>query len=284
MSFKLLEGALSPAEGESVVRTYHTTSLSSGLLGLKAEGYLTVTTLRVVFYAFGSAFAGRSILQSEVPVADVSGITTYKGAHFSLTHLITAFIVSAVLSALISAILGILTTALVFAASSFELAPILALALAVAFLIASLASPTDKIRRPVFAACCATYLASIGGMGAGFAVVGSLAGNNLLGALGGLSTILALAAVIYAIVCCFLYARRETMALAIGSKGGSSTPIAISGITGFGLFSGAALRALTAEPAKDVERMIKELGAMITDIQALGEHGIDHWRESGASH
>jgi hypothetical protein len=87
MEFKLLEGPLTPAEGEAVVRTYHTTSLSSGLLGLKAEGFLTVTNLRVVFYGFGSAFAGPSILHSEVPIADVSGITSYKGAYFSVIHL-----------------------------------------------------------------------------------------------------------------------------------------------------------------------------------------------------
>lgn len=83
---------------------------------------------------------------------------------------------------------------------------------------------------------------------------------------------------IYTLVCFFWYARRETVSLAIGSKGGSNTPIAISGISGFGLYNTAALRALSAEPAPDAEAMIKELGAMISDIQTLGELGVRKWQ------
>jgi hypothetical protein len=269
MSFKLLDGPMSAAEGESVVRTYHATSLSSGLLGLKAEGYLVVTNLRVVFYAFGSAFAGESILQSEVPLSDVSGITTYKGAHFSLQHLFTALFASLVLSGLImlavSTIAGVIATII----RSFEIIPILSFAFAAIFLILSIKTPTDMLRRSVFASCSASGLSGTGLLG----------GGMFGGTLGSIATLVSVFIGIYTIVCWFQYARRETMAVAIGSKGGSSTPIAISGITGFGLFSGAAIRALSAEPAVDVELLIRELGAMITDLQESGDLA-ERWRNA----
>jgi len=262
MEFKLLEGPLTPAEGEAVVRTYHTTSLSSGLLGLKAEGFLTVTNLRVVFYGFGSAFAGPSILHSEVPIADVSGITSYKGAYFSVIHLVKAGAVS-------------FRTDM----ELIKLAPFILIALAAIFVWASTSMPRDKIQRSILATCGALMLAGIGGLGLVAASISRfLGGEDIYTFLGGLVFLLALATGIYALVCYVWYARRQTMALAVSSKSGSSTPIAISGIAGFGLFSGAALRSLTAEPAADAEKLIMELGALITDIQAMGVHGIQKWQ------
>jgi hypothetical protein len=281
MTFELLNGPLAPAEDESVVRTYHTTTLSSGLLGLKAEGYLTVTNLRLVFYGIGSALAGKSILHSEVPLADVSGITSYKGSYFSFGHLALAAIVSFLVGVIASVIVTAIIGAIVFAVRSAEFAQIAVFApvvVAAVFFFASFASPRDKISRSIWATCGAIMLAGIGGLGLASATFGSLFRSPAQTLWGGAAFFLALVGGIYALFCYFWYARRETMALAVSSKGGSSTPISISGIAGFGLFSGAALRSLTAEPAEDVEPMIKELGAMVTDIQAMGVHGISKWR------
>jgi hypothetical protein len=37
-------------------------------------------------------------------------------------------------------------------------------------------------------------------------------------------------------------------------------------------------RALNAEPAKDTEQMLSELGALILDIQKMGDFGVEKWR------
>jgi hypothetical protein len=66
--------------------------------------------------------------------------------------------------------------------------------------------------------------------------------------------------------------------LAICSKGGSSTPISISGASGIGIFNASAGKALNAEPADEAEPMLKELGAIIMDIQTLGDIGIAKWK------
>ena len=85
-------------------------------------------------------------------------------------------------------------------------------------------------------------------------------------------------AIIYTLYCIVWYARRPTFAIAISSKGGSDTPISISGASGWGIFDVSAGRALTAEPVADAEPMLKELGAVILDIQMLGDMGIDKWK------
>lgn len=94
----------------------------------------------------------------------------------------------------------------------------------------------------------------------------------------GLSFFFAFIMGIYALFCIFWYARRPTFSLAISSKGGSDTPISISGASGLGLFSVSAGKALTAEPAADAELMLQELGAVILDIQMLGDMGINKWK------
>ncbi len=57
-----------------------------------------------------------------------------------------------------------------------------------------------------------------------------------------------------------------------------STPISISGASGIGIFDVSAGKALNAEPAEEAEPMLKELGAIILDIQTLGDFGIDKWK------
>jgi hypothetical protein len=280
MDFELLGSRLAPAESEKTVRTYHCTRLSSRLLSLKAAGYLTVSNKRVVFYAEGSSYGGTSILQSEVPISDVSGISCYKGTYFSLIRLLTAlvvsFVVGSILASLVASIIGgILWSALSRGSLSTAAPEILLWLLALATIVPSFSIPRDRLWRPVLASCGALML-----LGAGSLRVASVMVDHLLGGRGGLGNVglfLGLLAGIYALVCCFWYARSETMSLSIGSKGGSSTPIAIAGISGFGLYNSAALKALTAEPAPDAESMIRELGAMINDIQSLGDFGIQKW-------
>lgn len=96
---------ISPAEGEQPVRSYDCTYYHSRLLGLEAKGQLWVTNKRLVFHADGKSNAGASVIQSEVPIADVSGISIYKGTYFSLLHLLAAFAVALVAGSLVPTML-----------------------------------------------------------------------------------------------------------------------------------------------------------------------------------
>jgi hypothetical protein len=284
--FRLLEENLTPAEGESEVKSYHCTSFKSALIRMKAEGYLVVTNKRVVFHAAGNSFAGKSILQSEVPIEEVSGINIYKGSYISFKHLLGALLFSAFFGGLVN---GIFYTILYYVGRSMNqsLDAYKSLQanvqgamwiLAIGFLLASFFFARKNILRSAFVATSSSFFGEVGGL----TLFSSLATSYL--ATGSISSskawILALSAVvgIYTAVCIFWYSRRPTMSLTVGSKAGSYTPIAISGISGFGIVNTSASKALSAEPAEDAETLLKELGALVMDIQILGDIGVNRWR------
>lgn len=273
----LLRGRITPAEGETTVRTYYCTYYKSRLLGLTASGYLSATNRRLIFHAQGESSAGTSVIQSEVPIADVSGISSYKGTYFNFGSLLLALLVSVFVSGLISSILPALLALLGLRDYNTYLA--LEWILGITASIVSFFIPNKSIWRSIFAATGAAVFTVIGGLSAVTGLFGGLFGN-LFGRMSGGSVIallLAFAMVIYTLACVLWYARRPTFTLAVNSKGGSSTPINISGATGIGLFDVAAGKALTAEPAEDAEPMLKELGALVLDIQTLGDYGITKW-------
>src|SRR6266481_6782721 len=110
MRFKLIGNHLSPAEGEVVVRTYHCTSLSPAfaLIGLKTDGYLTVTNKRVVYFAEGSSLfgaAGRSKLYNDVPIADVANLSLGQGTRFSLLRLLCGLLFGHIPAGIVAVIL-----------------------------------------------------------------------------------------------------------------------------------------------------------------------------------
>lgn len=291
VTFQLLGKSLTPAEDETTVRTYHCTSLSSRLLNLKAQGYLVVTNKRVIFHAYGSSYTGASVLQSEVPIEDISGITHYKGTIFSISHLFTALAVVFFLTPFLFGVFaGMFSIAMIFFQAFSSILQIIWLVLGVIVAVSSFSISSRKIWR-LITLMAGIALLNIAVTGGSAGLVNMLAdlGENLFidtinmanGAVSAITSLIgALASFgfgIYSLFCIYMYTQRETISLAIGSKGGSSTPIAISGISGFG-HNAAAVKALTAEPAADVDAMIKELGAMITDIQTIGNYGIEKWR------
>jgi hypothetical protein len=290
----LLKEKITPAVGEVSVRTYYCTYYISRLLGLEAWGYLGVTNKRVIFQALGTSNAGSSVIQSELPIADVSGISSYKGTFFSFGHLAMAFIASSAVANMLLLFLGSLGTvigAAIVKLSNGDISgsglglQIIGWVLGFGCFLISLSIARNLIWRSVLAAASSVGFIIAGGGGI-VGMLGSLPRTFLnqttpsyaSGGLAVISFFFAFIMAIYTIFCFVWYARRPTFSLAISSKGGSDTPIAISGASGLGLFSVSAGKALTAEPAGDAEPMLQELGAVILDIQMLGDMGIDKWK------
>jgi hypothetical protein len=296
----LLKEKIKPAEGEVSVRTYYCTYYISRLLGLEAWGYLGVTNKRVIFQALGTSNAGSSVIQSELPIADVSGISSYKGTFFSFGHMALAFIISSIVASNLLFFMILFGTGLEIAiANIFKDSPgisglglgLIGWLLGVGCFIISLLIARNLIWRSILAAASSVgFFIAVGGglfgmVGRGglFGMLLNFAGasNNNSIASGGLAAVAFLCgfiSIIYTLFCIVWYARRPTFAIAISSKGGSDTPISISGASGWGIFNVSAGKALTAEPARDVEPMLQELGAVILDIQMLGDMGIDKWK------
>lgn len=267
----LIEKDITPAEEEQSVRTYCCTYYKSRLLGIETNGYLGVTNKRVIYQATGSSASGRSVIQSEVPIADISGIISFKGPFFSISAMLGAIILSILLGSFTMALL----TAIAVGSNSKSAVDILGWVIVAGAFFGSFYVPIKTIWRPVLVGIAAIVLTGLGGS--------SLLGSFSLFGIGrssgeGWQLILAAFMNIFGLLCAFWYARRPTFALQIGSKGGASTPISISSATGLGLLNISAAKSVNAEPAKDAETMLKELGALILDIQMMGDHGIKKWK------
>lgn len=276
-----------PCEGEKEVKQYHCTHLKSRLLALKAEGVLQVTNKRAIFRASGSSITGNSIIQSEVPIEDISGISMYKGTYFSLKHFILAVIAFLLINPIFSAVLGIFSLSRSFSSSanSNDLATTIQVICAILGVIGIIAVPRKYIWNSILGGISTVSFFMVAGGSLLSSLGGGLLGGGRYGGSFGIGSksnmawiaIFGVITLIYTIVAIFLYARRLTMSLSIGSKGGSSTPIYISGVSSFGIANSAAPKAIEAEPTDETEELIRELGAMIMDIQKLGDYGIERW-------
>jgi hypothetical protein len=82
-----------------------------------------------------------------------------------------------------------------------------------------------------------------------------------------------------------LFGRQQSFSLAIASRTAKANGIYIPGDS-FRLFSGSdnsAFEALNAGPSVDANQVVRELGAMLMDIQRLGNDGIQKWTAQRAS-
>lgn len=262
----LLAGSVTPAEGEATVRTYHCTYYREKSLGLKAGGFLGITNKRVIFQAAGETTAGRTLIQSEVPIADVSGINSFKGNYFNVLE----FIGTILLATLAIVIIPVLLTGLGYLVESYTFFKVFGWLIALGAFAGSF-----------FVSVKSTWRTFLVGASAG-ALLG-LAGIGIMDALSALSgqggdfwiLLLLLAVLIYMLVCAAWFARRPTFSLEINSSGGSSTPIRIASTGGFMNMS----TIPNALPGRDSEAMLHEIGALITDIQTLGDYGIAKWKQ-----
>lgn len=278
---RIIPNYVAPGEGEKQIRQYHCTHLHSKLLGIKADGVLAITNKRIIFHATGSSVSGTSIIQSEIPMEDVSGISVYKGTCFSLKYVILGFAVILIFSGLFSTILSLFS----IVSSSFATAMwwLCGFGGAIGAISLSKSNKYQSIGGLIFASLASASFSVLTGssimntLNGSFLSSYSSYGSNSNAALSGLTVLLMLASSVMGLVLLFLFAKRITMSLAIGSKGGANAPILISGMGGLGLANSAAPKALESEPTEETDQMISELGALILDIQALGDFGIAKW-------
>lgn len=268
----ILGTQIAPAEGEQTVKTYHCTSFKSRLLGITAEGFLEVTNKRVMLQATSKG----SLIHSEVPIEDVAGLSLFKGNHFSLKHFLGALVLAGLIGSVASSIMA------GFCAIVGDDNGVASYIAAIALLVWASRCETNDIKKSILAQTAATLMATAGGLGMMSGLGDLLFGGGDQAAMAILGMITGVGVGIWGLVLMVKYSIRPTMTLAVNSRGGSNTPIAITG-PGFGPIASNAARALEAEPAEDAEAMMKELGALILDIQERGDFGIEKWRASASS-
>ncbi|MFZ2657655.1 MAG: hypothetical protein WAX69_22165 [Victivallales bacterium] len=307
MSFKLFDSHLTAAEGEVTVRSYHCTRMAPILLffGLSANGYITVTNKRVIHFNSGSSlggFGGECKGYNEVPIADVSGFAVEKGTHFSLLYLLAAVFVAPIGAGIISAI-GLCPFFLFLFSSGGTSNPLLLnLLIWIQFivstvpLVGSFYFSRDNILRLILVLGSVFMYVAMIAISIGNAIVASthVKAWTPTGALSRQCIIFfACISACYVIVCLYWFIKRKYVNMAIWSKSAMNKPISFSGIfrvaqdgsssqAGFtsllSMFP-AWIKAQKEAPTPDSEEMFKEIGAMITDLQVMGDHSIEKWKQ-----
>ncbi len=272
----LLNHRIAPADSEFTVRTYLCTFYRSLLLDIDAEGFLSVTK-RIIFQTLSETSAGSCSIQSDMPIQDVSEVSGYKGTVFSFGRLLIGLAASwqlAVTASLLIAVVGARTHV-----PKLDPGPlgdggrpigadVVGWLVAIAAFMGSITAGRASIWHTVLAFIATSAMAVLGDVtlfeDLGPSFVCPYNPNGV-----GIQLLLACLLAIYGLGCAFVYARRPTFTLTIHSKGGSGTPIAIAGGHGIGIPTLGLERALQVEPGNDAEVILKELGALVFDVQML---------------
>lgn len=96
---------------------------------------------------------------------------------------------------------------------------------------------------------------------------------------GGVGSFLALLIFAGGVYWFYINSKKEAFSLVINSKGGSGNVVYIAGLSPFGGSNSVASKALEALPAQDSELVFKEIGAVVLDIQNIGENAIEKWKK-----
>lgn len=267
---KIIPDNIQPDEGEKTIRQYDLCTLRSRIKFMRAEGRLQVTNKRIVFRAKGTSLTGPTILQQEFSISELSGFQINKNTRFSLLDLLLAILISvalgfvgqsiaaAMLTGSARAVLG--TLAYLLGLAGFGLTLFLGRHHLSKLALAALALPL------LFAPAAA--LALTGSVGRAFAVLLNI------------PTLFCLAQLL---VSDFLFSFKPNLDFKVCSKMGSGVihlRCEPGGFAGLGAMINAAYVGYNEVlPAKDTDRAITEIGAILSDVQKLGDFAIEKWKE-----
>ena len=261
----IIPDCVKASEGEISVKQYNICMLRNKILGIpyiKALGRLQVTNKRVIFRAPGVCVGGRTTLQHEFAIDEVAGIEARREYSFSFSSMFLATLVTGLGSIIPSWILSLMRdgeAAVIIFGLLFGFAGCvpffmvkkrwLSKLLCLGASIISFAYPALEINVKFF-------------------------------------FFLTMIPVFFAWVAIFVYSIRPNLILQIKTKG--TTPAIDIKRKRVGLLSRIFGAKSTEQedhtgfteimPAKDAETCIREIDAIINDIQKLGDFGIEKWK------
>lgn len=265
----IVDRHIAPCEGEQVVRSYRCTAYRSWLLGIRADGIIEVTNKRLLFQARDAGGVNPNVHHSEMPISEVSGLSVFQGLTFNLSALFGGIL----LSALVAFVGQEVTSAALLENTDGGVPWVVLWGLALGAGYLAYASRGKPLRAMLFSAL------ALGIVGVIQLMSRAARGYGGSGS-GGLATLVFAALVLVQLYLIVKFARRRAFSLLLYSRSANPSPVWISGLSPLDAKLAAASRALAASPAEDSIRMLNELGAVISDIQNLGDFGIEKWRSA----
>ncbi|HKM04278.1 MAG TPA: hypothetical protein VJZ04_06740 [Lachnospiraceae bacterium] len=248
---KIVPEIVDQCEGEIPVKQYHIANFRSRMQGLWAEGRVQVTNKRVIFRASGRSFIGRTVTQQEYIIDEIAGIGISKGVRFSFIEFFLVLL-------LLCPICGSLANGMTMAMFGYK--EFIGYIFLLFFGIAGVA-PSFVLRKKLLIktlTCSVALGAFYGGM---------RVDDNIL------FTLCLIVSLVLMLVSLFFFALKASVSISIMSKAGTGTPIGVSSVQHFQL-----QYAKDVLPAKEMDLANRELGAIISDIQKLGDYGIEKWK------
>ena len=238
-------------EGEIPVRQYNIAILRTPLTMQRAEGRMQVTNKRLIFRAAGRAIGGRTTLQHEYAIDEVAGIEARREYNLSWLHFIGGFLLI-----IITGAIGLYVTAWDYGRVAF-LGVILGLLFMFAGFVSFFMVPKEFLLK----------LAILGlGLG-GMITLYFTTGNIFIIILTYITAIITLCDL-------FLFFMRPNLVISIKNKVAVGYgPVDIRRRT----FRSEATGFSEVLPTEETEGAIREIGAIIGDIQKMGDFGLEKW-------
>ncbi len=250
---------VTPTEGEIPIKQYVFSKMKFPLVQYMAEGVLQVTNKRIIYNLIGSSILGYERTHSEFSIDDVAGISVEKSTRFNLIILLAYFLLSLPLFgfafglvmlgkayiALVLAAIGVFG-AYLFSKTNHSFIYHCISAFSCDLAIAGMTSSTeidvlDIIFKIIFAA------------GIGFFVY-----HNVKSYLKSLV--------------------KPTISVVVTSKSGAAQPINCSQVSVASVSASCIKNLCDTLPTAETQVMMTELGAMVYDIQKMGDYAIEKWR------
>lgn len=277
---RIVPDCVKPSEGEVPVRQYEVAKLRNRILGIPyntATGRIQVTNKRIIFRAPGRWIAGRTTLQHEFALDEIAGIEARREFKFNFWDFIIGLIVTWFGGVVMTWIVSLLSDSI--SRGEFAAAVVLSLVFGIAGCI-----PFFTVKKKWL-----LKLLCLGGGGLPMLSIGILMNTyskyryynssvNGTGICGKFLIFLAIVVAIFIIFSFVMFVVRPNLVLLIKTKQASEA-VSIR-CRRFSLHGIAANSTGYSEiiPADDAEKSIKELWAVVKDVQELGAAGVEKWR------
>lgn len=253
-------------DGEKPVKQYNVAILRSRLKFARAEGRLQVTNKRLLFRATGRSIMGRTALQHEFAISEIAGLELRKDHRFGFFELILGgMLIYFILFIIVYILMAVATKTIGF---SIFLAILFGLIGWGTFIL------LDKklFLRSIFSGIATASF--------GFLYIPSKDPflNGFVHFLGVIAGLCALISFILFIISFFKFCFVPNLVIDIKTKGGTA-PVQIRRKTRSIYKSSSEEYTGFREviPAEDTDQAIKEIGALISDVQKLGDIGVEKW-------
>ena len=254
---QIVPDLVAPCEGEVPIKQYHLVNIRSRFQGLWAEGRIMVTNKRILFRASGRSLIGRTMAEQEYVLDEISGLEISRGVRFSPFDLISNLVLMMLCIALARP-MGLLS--------------------GIAGWIFPLLLTVGGIAGLYFLGH-RRYRWKLAASGVSAAGAITLLLRSQLGGHGVLTALFTVAVVGLAIACLMylvLSSMKSVVSLSVMCKAGTSPAIWMISPQHFRLQTASELL-----PTEETDAAIREVGAIINDIQRMGDYGIEKWRAVG---